>query len=173
MQTIAVDLDDVLAINVPAFVEFSNKKWGMNLTVEEYEENWMNTWGVDAAGLAERTEVIKNEFWHTLKHSDEALPVLRELAKKYKLVITTSRRREVSRPTRGWIEKHFGGIFSEIHHAGIFDDYQSDSEYQERASKATKARLCQEVGVFCTSISLLILGVTSPDSISFSPITRV
>lgn len=143
---IAVDLDDVLAINVPAFVEFSNKKWGMNLTLEKYEENWMKTWGVDWDGLAERTEVIKNEFWQTLQHVDEALPVLKNLSETYKLVIATSRRREVSQVTKDWINEHFGGLFKEIHHAGIFDDYTGHADYHNRAIKATKAELCKQIG---------------------------
>lgn len=145
-QTIAVDVDDVLAINIPAFVEFSNKKWGMNLTIEDYEENWRKTWDVDAEELIERTEVIKNEFWHTLQHSGEALPVLRELAKNYKLVIATSRRKDVSEVTKAWVDKYFGGIFEEVHHAGIFDVDKRDLKKYEEAAKLTKARLCRELG---------------------------
>jgi 5'(3')-deoxyribonucleotidase len=145
-QTIAVDLDDVLSINIPAFVEFSNSRWGMSLTVDSYEENWMRTWNVDSAGLAERTEVIKNEFWHTLAHSGEAVPVLKDLSAAYRLVITTSRRKEVSKVTKDWVNKYFEGIFEEIHHAGIFDNYKGDSDYWSQAAKATKARLCQEIG---------------------------
>jgi 5'(3')-deoxyribonucleotidase len=143
-KTIAIDLDDVLAVNIPAFIGFSNEKWGMNLTIEDYEEDWMKTWQVDMDGLAERARIIEKEFWHTLEHSEEAVPVLNELAKKYKLVVATSRRRAVSEVTRHWIDKYFAGIFEEIHHAGIFD-VDDASEYTE-ASKKTKARLCQEIG---------------------------
>lgn len=145
-QTIAVDVDDVLAINIPAFIEFSNKKWGMKLTIEDYEENWIKTWNVDSDELIERTEIIKTEFWHTLQHSGEALPVLKELAKNYKLVITTSRRKDFSKITKDWVDKYFGGIFEEIHHAGIYDVDKRDLKAYERATKLTKARLCREVG---------------------------
>lgn len=143
-QTIAVDLDDVLAINIPAFVRFSNEKWGMNLTIEDYEEDWMKTWQVDIDGLEERAQIIEKEFWHTLDHSEEAVPVLNRLAKSYKLVVATSRRTAVTKATREWIDKYFAGIFEEVHHAGIFD-VDNAAEYAE-ASKKTKARLCQEIG---------------------------
>lgn len=143
-KTIAIDLDDVLAINIPAFVRFSNQKWGMNLTIEDYEEDWMKTWQVDIDGLEERARVIEKEFWHTLEHSKEAVPILNGLAKRYKLVVATSRRRAVGKTTADWIDKYFAGIFEEIHHAGIFD-VNDASEYAE-ASKKTKAWLCQEIG---------------------------
>ena len=143
-QVIAVDLDDVLAVNIPAFVEFSNKRWGMNLTIEDYEEDWMKTWQVGIKELHQRTKVIQEDFWHTLEHSEEALPILKKLAQSYKLVIATSRRRSIGEATRHWIDNYFTGIFEEIHHAGIFD-VDDPFEYAE-ASKKTKARLCQEIG---------------------------
>lgn len=40
LKTIAVDLDDVLAISAQALVEYSNSRWGTRLTVEEYDEDW-------------------------------------------------------------------------------------------------------------------------------------
>ncbi|HEX5797583.1 MAG TPA: hypothetical protein VFX86_04305 [Candidatus Saccharimonadales bacterium] len=140
-QVIAVDLDDVLSINIPAFIRFSNQKWGTNLTLEGYQENWMGMWDIDERTLAERSEVIRREFWHTLEHSGEALPVLQTLSKKYKLVIATSRRREMKQPTKEWIDRYFNGIFEEVHHAGIFDNQRGDI-----ASKVTKARLYREIG---------------------------
>lgn len=145
-STIAVDLDDVLAVTVPAFVEFSNKRWNMNIRVEKYNENWIDTWGVVGEELVRRTEIIKNEFWHTVKHSDEALPVLKQLADKYKLVIATSRRREVNQHTKDWINKYFEGIFEEIHHSGIFDVDKRNINLYKEASVKTKAELLKELG---------------------------
>ena len=33
---IAVDIDDVLSDTVPAFLAFTNKKWGLNVTAQDY-----------------------------------------------------------------------------------------------------------------------------------------
>lgn len=140
-QVIAVDLDDVLAASIPAFVEFSNKKWGTKLTVEDYQENWMGMWGIDKATLIQRSDIIRSELWKSLEHSEEALPVLNGLARDYKLVITTSRRREMEKPTKDWINEYFHGIFEEIHHAGIFDKLRG-----EEAAKQTKAELYKQIG---------------------------
>ncbi len=145
-QTIAVDIDDVLAATAPGFIEFSNKRWKMDLTIDDYDENWMRVWGVDAKELVARTAIIKNEFWQSVQHSEEARPVLKRLADKYKLVITTSRRREVNKPTKDWIDKYFGGIFKEIHHSGIYDVDKHDLELYQKATRATKAELCKEIG---------------------------
>ncbi len=46
-QTIAVDIDDVLSVNVPAFINFSNERWGTRLTIDDYSEHWGDMWKVD------------------------------------------------------------------------------------------------------------------------------
>ncbi|HYF96495.1 MAG TPA: hypothetical protein VD947_00480, partial [Patescibacteria group bacterium] len=46
-QTIAVDLDDVLAAGAQGFVDFSNRRWGTQLKVEDFTERWADIWGVD------------------------------------------------------------------------------------------------------------------------------
>lgn len=144
-QVIAVDLDDVLSVNIPAFIEFSNKKWGTDLSVEDYKENWLDMWGIDAEEMNRRRRAIKEEFFTRLKPSVEGVPVLKELANIYKLVITTSRRTEVKDVTLNWIDKYFGGIFEEVHHARIFDGDIKAVDWSH-ANKKTKTRLYKEIG---------------------------
>lgn len=145
-QVVAVDLDDVLSATVPAFIKFSNKRWDMDIALESYSENWTTTWRVEGEELIKRTAIIKDEFWHTVPHREEARLVLKRLAKKYKLVIATSRRTEVNKATREWIDKYFDGIFEEVHHSGIFDVDKRRLDMYNRASEQTKARLFQELG---------------------------
>jgi uncharacterized HAD superfamily protein len=35
-QSIAIDIDDVVVAHVDAFIEFSNKNYGTNYTIEDY-----------------------------------------------------------------------------------------------------------------------------------------
>lgn len=54
---IAVDIDDVLSEFVPALIEYSNKKWGTKLTIDDFSEDYAQMWKVDH-------EVVKQRFFH-------------------------------------------------------------------------------------------------------------
>jgi uncharacterized HAD superfamily protein len=140
-KTIAIDIDDVLADNASGFVAYSNQRWGTSLNPEDYDEHWSKLWQCSL----EETEKRANEF-HVAgvvggyEHFPDAKPTPEMLSKKYKLVITTSRRKQLITETTGWIDRYFGGIFEEIHYAGLWDKVTKD------AHLATKAALCQQIG---------------------------
>ncbi len=142
--TIAVDIDDVLAANAEAFIGFSNKRWGTNLTVEDYDEHWAKVWQVEHEEERKRafayfeSGTIKN-----YKHFSEALPVLKELAKRYKLVILTSRERTLNEDTKKWMDKYFRDVFSEIHFSGIWDDW---GKHSQEKIKYTKSEVAAQIG---------------------------
>lgn len=141
-KIIAVDVDEVLAANAPSFVAYTNEKWGMGLTVDDYHEHWSELWQVDHAVAMQRAKDYNAS--HVIKsmgHFEEATAVLRKLSAKYELVVLTARRREMQDITAEWIHRHYGDVFSAIHHAGIWDDEHPD------ASTFTKADLCMELGV--------------------------
>src|SRR3546814_16745875 len=74
------------------------------------------------------------------RHFDEARPVLETLARTYRLVVITSRRSQMIDDTMEWIEKHYGGVFSDVHFAGFWDKIDQNSVH------LTKAELCTKVG---------------------------
>ena len=139
---IAIDVDDVLADHAKQFVEFSNKRWNTNLTVEDYDEHWAAMWQIDN----EETERRAAEF-HSSKtinqyNSDEsALEVLKELSEVFSLVILTSRRLEIEKETRAWIQSRYPNIFSDIYFSGIWETIDGE------AHRRTKADLCVTLGV--------------------------
>jgi len=140
-KTIAIDIDDVLAINVPAFIAHSNERWGTRLTIDDYEEHWGRMWKVDHQEFRSRSEEFHDsDLMATYAHQEDAVPVLEKLKKEYKLVVTTSRQIKLEQLTQEWIGKYFEGIFTEIHFAGMWDKITKDSHL------ATKAALCQQIG---------------------------
>jgi 5'(3')-deoxyribonucleotidase len=140
-ETIAVDVDDVLSMTAPAFIRYSNQKWGTRLRVEDYQEDWPTLWGVERSELAGRVQTMIDDELHTsYEHYLESKEVLEQLRKDYKLVITTSRSKEFHPMTERWIEKNLPGIFEEIHYTGFFDNLRPDGH------KATKAELCLQIG---------------------------
>lgn len=138
---IAVDIDEVLASNAPSFIEYTNKKWGLNLTIDDYHEHWAELWGVDHEETRRRAaEYNLSGVVEVMPHKGEAVDVLKQLAKGYTLVITTARHRELTDITKKWIDTYYQGIFSDIHHVGIWDTAHP------HANTFTKADICQQIG---------------------------
>src|SRR5437868_12383666 len=104
-QTIAVDIDDVLASTAAAWVEFSNQRWGTNLSIEDYHEDWALMWQVDRQTESERAqEIFKARLFKGLDHNNQADEVLKKLSKRYDLVIATSRIYKVRQDTLEWLD---------------------------------------------------------------------
>ena len=129
-ETIAVDIDDVLADNARGFAEFSNQRWGTNLTPRDYDEHWAKVWGVDNKETEKRADVFHGSgIFKAYEHNDVALPVLERLSDHYRLLVITSRQRQTQEDTTAWIHRHYPGIFSDdtIHFAGIWDKVEEQS----------------------------------------------
>jgi len=140
---IAIDVDEVLADSAAQFIGFSNDQWGTNLTVDDYQEHWAETWQVDHAETARRSqqwdasgEVIRSN------RKPGALTVLPYLAERFQLCVTTSRPTAVRADTIHWLEKHFPNTFDAVHFAGIFDDRTLEGDMYTM----TKADLYQQIG---------------------------
>lgn len=120
--TIAIDVDDVLSAGADALVAYSNKKWGTNLKVSDYDENWAAMWQVDRATAVKRFDQIAEErLFKSHQTLPEARTVLKKLATRFNLVVATSRSTDFVADTAEWIDQNFPGIFSNIHHSGIYD----------------------------------------------------
>lgn len=142
-KTIAVDIDDVLAISAENFINYSNQKWGTRLTIDDFHEDWAQMWKIDAASELKRAQrVLEDKVFNSHKHFTDALPVLKKLAKDYKLVIATSRTKTIANDTLEWLDKYFPDLFDEIHHAGIWDDLST----RHSAHLETKAELVRQIG---------------------------
>ncbi len=138
---IAVDIDDVLASSAPTFIEFSNKRWGYNHTLEDYDEHLAEMWEVDLPTVDTRIKEYHRSGTSAAysTHAD-AFDVLSLLAPQFKLVITTSRRKELQELTHQWLQRYYPDLFHDVHFAGIWD-----SDHPNRMNH-TKAGLCQEIG---------------------------
>lgn len=140
---IAVDLDDVLSDSASEFIAWSNKSWGYNLTLEDYDEHLAKMWQVDEDEAERRIQAYHDaEVSARYRHNQDATKVLTKLSKSYTLIITTSRNQRLEALTSAWLKKHFGDIFTGIRFAGIWDK----TENLKDRVHLTKATLCQEIG---------------------------
>jgi 5'(3')-deoxyribonucleotidase len=132
---IAVDIDDVLASSAAAFVAFSNERWGTNLTVDDYTDDWATFWKLDRAdkGYAALVDGRAAEFFaHALRpmpHDVSAYDVLVRLKEHFDLIVVTARRLDTKGDTVAWIQERFAGIFEhdKIYFAGFYDNLTNDS----------------------------------------------
>ena len=140
-KTIAIDIDEVLSASATGFMAFSNKRWGTNLSITDYHEHWASMWQVSEEEADRRLVTLNKELViRSYEPFSDAFAVLSVLAKKYRLLIATSRNTLLSEDTTVWLDKHFKGIFENIHHSGIYD---TTSEVRHLL---TKAQLCADIG---------------------------
>lgn len=139
---IAVDIDDVLALSVEKFIEWSNNSFGTKIKFEEYVEDWSLLWNISQAETTNRVnQMYKEGLPARYSHISEAVEVLNSLKPDYELIVATARRSAEHVLTRDWIKKHYPAVFKDVHFAGIWD------EITEHSPNKTKARLCKELGV--------------------------
>ena len=139
---IAIDIDDVLADYAQGFIDFTNRHWGTNLTVDDYDEHWINVWKVDIEEVRRRAEKIHDlSLVKNLTHNPSAGPVLDRLSQRFKLIVVTSRRIQNREDTLAWMKQHYPMIASEeITFNGFFDTITDQSIHM------TKGKIASDLG---------------------------
>jgi len=139
MKTIAVDIDDVLALNAQGFIAFSNREFGTSLEAGDYQEHWVEMWQVDFKETERRAKIFhESEVVASYEHIKESVFALDLLKDKYHLAIVTSRRNILENSTRAWLDTYFGGIFDDIYFAGIYDDRLTNGSYAKTKADVFK-----------------------------------
>lgn len=148
---LSIDIDDVLAPSAQAFIDFSNKKWGTHLSLEDYDEHWSKVWQIDnQRELEDRVKAIdKADFYgRGCPHpqDQQSKEALNRLKLKFKIITITSRRSIKKDGTVEWLEKHYPGIFDDYIFAGIWDNINSNEGWKDRINK-NKGSLLKELNV--------------------------
>ena len=139
---IAVDIDDVLSASAEEFIAFSNQHFDTQLTIDDYDEDWLKVWRVDLAeGLRRRDKyfALSNREHYMIKV--DAQKALRLLAARFKLVVVTSRLTILTAPTQRWLNHHFAGLFEAVEFTGT---YEGDGNVNRVTH--TKTELLQQLG---------------------------
>ncbi len=139
---IAVDVDDVLASSALAFVEFSNQRWGTNLTIDEYHDDWAMLWKLDKEHeesmkiISKRAEEFFAHHLRDMDHDVSAYEVLVNLKQDFDLIVVTSRRLQTKGDTLAWIQERYEGIFAEdkIFFAGFYDTIEKGSFTKDKGA---------------------------------------
>lgn len=141
-KTIAVDVDDVIVGEAEFIVEYSNRHWGHNLSLDDYREHWAEMWGVEQDEVERRADILHSpEIINNYRILEDAQGVLKKLSGRFELVILTSRRLMVREDTLKWLADNFAGIFKEVHFTGFWDD-----PFGQDRHLLTKAELSRQIG---------------------------
>jgi len=139
---IAVDIDDVIAASALGFIEYSNKKYGTHLTIDDYQDHWDKVWKTEYEE-SERRAVEYHESGHMATYGiiEGAHEVLKELKERFTLVVLTTRRNSINQLTKEWISKYYPDIFDTFIFSGFFDSAT------EKSVHMTKGELAKRAGV--------------------------
>ncbi|KAL2327553.1 hypothetical protein Fmac_020980 [Flemingia macrophylla] len=120
---VAVDVDEVLGNFVSALNEFIADRYSSNHSVSEYHVyEFFEIWNCSRDEANTRV----HEFFETpyFKSGIQPIPgaqtALQNLSRFCNLSIVTSRQNAIKDHTIEWIEKHFSGLFQEIHFGNHF-----------------------------------------------------
>ncbi|TKY72937.1 phosphatase protein [Spatholobus suberectus] len=120
---VAVDVDEVLGNFVSALNEFIADRYSSNYSVSEYHVyEFFKIWNCSRDEANTRV----HEFFETpyFKSGIQPIPgaqtVLQKLSRFCNLSVVTSRQNAIKDHTLEWIEKHFSGLFQEIHFGNHF-----------------------------------------------------
>lgn len=148
---LSIDIDDVLAPSAQAFVKFSNKMWGTNLTIDDYDEHWSKVWQIDdEAEINKRIEQIDAADFYGKEcphpQDRQSLEALNRLKYKFRIITLSSRRVIFKDGTIEWLNYHYPNIFDDYVFAGIWDDISKLDEFSKRIN-ATKGDVLKSLGV--------------------------
>lgn len=137
-KAIAIDIDDVMVAHVDAFLEFSNKNYGTNYTIEDYCDRWGILWKIeDDAEIKRRArEFHTPESAMSYRFLDGAKDAIEQLGKSYDLYIVTARPEYLVEITQEWVNMHLNGVFKGVHFVPIWIP----------ENKVTKADICRQIG---------------------------
>lgn len=138
-KTIAVDIDEVLMPHFQDLADWYNRHYGTELTLANNHPKTTEDWGTDSFEEAVRRvqQFLLSDTFKNSQPFEEAKEAIKRLAKRYKLVVITSRDDLVRETTHRWLEIHFKDLFEETHFTAM---------YSLKGKARHKADIAKEIG---------------------------
>lgn len=138
---IAVDIDDVLTYSAISMVEFGNREFGLNRTLDDFSEDTAALWELSRDDIEHHmVRYLTSGHLEKLDVIPEARAALEQLKKQFRLVALTSRRDILQDLTKTYLDTYYPDIFDAVYHAGIY------GKGHEQAHLLTKADRLKEIG---------------------------
>lgn len=116
---IGIDIDDVLADTLPAFVRYNNHNHGGRWAIEDFHTAvWESVLGLTSDQMADRLEsFFDSEEFRSVGPADGSSLIIPTLARAHELHIVSARWDRIVPFTERWLGEHFHGVFTGIHFA--------------------------------------------------------
>eukprot|EP00249_Psilotum_nudum_P015264 c25229_g1_i1 orf=423-1595(-) len=121
--TVAVDIDEVLGSFLTALNSFVAEQYFMHHEISDYHVyKFTEVWKCSRTEADERVRA----FFESDHFNSGILPIpgayrsLVQIAQYCQLYVVTSRQNAIKAPTLAWIERHYSGIFKEVHFGNHF-----------------------------------------------------
>jgi uncharacterized HAD superfamily protein len=117
MKRIGIDIDEVLSETVVGFLSFYNGLHGTNFTYDDIKEYSFSK----MLGLSieeEQTNLKKyfsSDIFMNVAPIQGSVEAIKSLSEKYDLYAISSRPPTLNDITTGWLGRHFGNSFKEVH----------------------------------------------------------
>ena len=135
-----VDLDEVLAKFLDAFLAYHNDTYGTDYKFEDaFDYDFWKVRGGTREEIIEKVyDFHKTAYFEDIKPVEWALPVLQRLKQDHTLYLITSRQDSIQEQSKARIHKHFPDIFTDF----FFVNHFSTEGVQRK-----KSDVCNEVGI--------------------------
>ncbi|XP_039145255.1 uncharacterized protein LOC120282500 [Dioscorea cayenensis subsp. rotundata] len=137
---VAVDVDEVLGSFLPAVNKFIADRYSLNHSLADYfVYEFYKIWNCSPA----EADIRVHEFFETsyFKMGIHPIPgakhILQSLSLFCNLYVVTSRQNAIKDQTLEWIEKHYPGLFQEVH----FGNY-----FALNGQSRSKSEICRSLG---------------------------
>lgn len=140
-KVVGVDFDDVLLDFTYGLIRFHNERYGTTIGWEDHSN--VNLWEVWNCSKEESIERVLEFYEHELHFQsppiEKAVEAIGELAKKYSVIVVTSRPDYVREKTLEWLYKHF----PKEH----FEDICFTNLFAGKGEVKRKSHVCEERGI--------------------------
>ncbi len=117
---IAIDCDDVLVPTTPFFVDAYNNQYGTNVQLNQAHSENFDAWQADSLLVEERIAgFMDTDEYRLLSPSQDAVRVMKHLAKDHELHVVTARREHEREFTRQMIDSELAGVFTSMEFVGF------------------------------------------------------
>lgn len=114
---IAVDIDEVLARGLATYLNYFNSTYNTNYAEEDFTPD-KGFWEV--LGVSEEDIDQISKHYRASNHSKDwllvpgAVEAIKQLAQEHELIIISNREVAGHEPTRQWLKRNFGDVFSKV-----------------------------------------------------------
>lgn len=114
---VGIDIDDVKADFMTAFLKFYNEHHATNFTTNDVKHHDLSKlWNGDRDSVKKALdEFYESKAFHQLQPMPDAQEAVSALSQKHTLVVISARPDHIHERTREWIHNQFPNSFSDIH----------------------------------------------------------